>query len=66
MKVDLRRKDAHFHSMWSVGIKKIAAGLRSDQSSLIGDTTRFQTLLTLSLSTRFQTLLTLSLSLYQI
>ena len=28
MKVGLRRKDALFRSRWSVGVNKIAAGLR--------------------------------------
>ena len=42
MKVGLRREDALCRSMLSVGIDKIAAGLRRIwQPSLIGDTTRF-------------------------
>ena len=28
MKVDMRRKDAHCRSKWSVGVNNIAAGLR--------------------------------------
>ena len=46
MKVDLRRIDALCHSECSVGINKIAAGLRSIwPPSLVGDITRFKKIL---------------------
>ena len=42
MKVGLRREDTLCRSMWSVGVDKIAAGLRGIRPrSLIGDTTKF-------------------------
>ena len=42
MKVGMRRKDALCRSMCSVGVKKIATGLRRIwPPSIIGDTTRF-------------------------
>ena len=42
MTVGLRRADVLCHSKWSVGINKIAAGLRRIwPHSLIGDTARF-------------------------
>ena len=42
MKVSLRMKDALCSSKWSVGVNKIAAGLRRIwPTSLIGDATRF-------------------------
>ena len=50
VKVGLRRKDALCHSKWSVGVNKIAAALRRIwPSSLVGDTTRFYALVSLSL-----------------
>ena len=51
VKVGLRRNDAVYRSKLSVGVKKIAAGLRCIwPPSFIGDTTRFKTLVCVSLS----------------
>ena len=48
VKVGLRRKDALCRSKWSAGFNLIAAGLRCIwPPSLLGDTTRFQTLVSL-------------------
>ena len=42
MKDDLRRKDAHCRSKWSIDVNKIAAFFSQIwPPSLIGDTTRF-------------------------
>ena len=50
MKVGLRMKDALCRSKWSVGVNKVAAGLRWIwPNSLIGNTTRFKTLVSLPL-----------------
>ena len=48
-KAGLRREDALYRSMWSVCVNQIAAGLRLIRPPSLGDTTKFKTLVSLSI-----------------
>ena len=51
VKVGLRREDALCQSKWSVGVNQIASCLRCIwPPSFVGDTTRFSTLVSLSMT----------------